>query len=203
MALISCQTTTETDSGPLRYGQTLYLDGYGPNPSRTASSASDGPLVAPAPVKDDVSYWNGDGIAGTPSIEIDLSDQKAYFYKDEMLVGVSKVSTGRDGYNTPTGTFRVSQKNERHRSNLYGNYVDETGNTVVEDVDVRKDSRPAGTTFEGARMPYFMRFNGGVGMHSGYVPDYPASHGCVRLPGWMAAIFYEHASEGTTVTVKP
>jgi hypothetical protein len=50
-------------------------------------------------------------------------------------------------------------------------------------------------------MRYFMRIVGGIGMHEGYLPGYPASHGCIRLPTKMAAIFFEHTPQGTPVEV--
>ena len=50
-------------------------------------------------------------------------------------------------------------------------------------------------------MPNFMRFNGGVGMHTGFLPGYPASHGCVRMPDHMARVFFENAEIGTPVVV--
>jgi lipoprotein-anchoring transpeptidase ErfK/SrfK len=52
-------------------------------------------------------------------------------------------------------------------------------------------------------MHHFMRFTGGIGMHEGFLPGYPASHGCVRMPGHMAAIFYHNVAIGTPVTVRP
>ncbi len=134
-------------------------------------------------------------------ITIDLSNQKAFLYKGDTLVGVSRVSTGKSGYQTPAGTFRVTQKDPDHLSSIYGNYVDSYGNVVVANVDVRKDRRPPGTHFRGAPMSYFMRFNGGIGMHAGYLPGYPASHGCVRMPRQMASLFYEHINTGTPVKV--
>jgi len=153
----------------------------------------------PEPV--DTVYHDPDSVFGSPMITIDLSDQKAFFYKGDTLVGISRVSTGKSGYSTPTGNYRVTQKNADHRSNLYGSYVDSYGNVVVANVDVRKDRRPPGTHFRGAPMPYFMRFNGGIGMHAGYLPGYPASHGCVRMPRQMASLFYEHVNTGTPVKV--
>jgi lipoprotein-anchoring transpeptidase ErfK/SrfK len=51
-------------------------------------------------------------------------------------------------------------------------------------------------------MPYFMRFNNGIGMHAGYLPGYPASHGCVRMPQDLAEAFFRHAPVGTTVEVR-
>jgi hypothetical protein len=50
-------------------------------------------------------------------------------------------------------------------------------------------------------MPFFIRFNGGIGMHAGRLPGYPASHGCVRMPRAMAAHFFANAPLGTPVTV--
>jgi hypothetical protein len=146
-------------------------------------------------------YWNGDGVSGSPSITINLTEQKAFFYKGGKLVGMSPVSTGREGYHTPTGRFRVTQKNPDHVSNLYGNYVDDAGKVVMGNVGVHRDPRPPGTRFEGASMPYFLRINGAVGLHGGYLPGYPASHGCIRLPMNMAEVFYANAPWGTPVTV--
>jgi len=50
-------------------------------------------------------------------------------------------------------------------------------------------------------MPYFMEFSPAVGMHAGYLPGYPASHGCVRMPRDLAALFFERVQIGTPVTV--
>jgi lipoprotein-anchoring transpeptidase ErfK/SrfK len=51
-------------------------------------------------------------------------------------------------------------------------------------------------------MPYFMRFNGAVGMHTGYLPGYAASHGCVRMPHHMAGKFFDNVEVGTLVIVE-
>lgn len=146
-------------------------------------------------------YWNGDGVSGAPSVRIDLGTQEAYFYKGGKLVGMSPISSGREGYNTPTGSFRISQKNADHVSNLYGNFVDDAGNIVVRNVGVHRDRRPPGTSFQGAPMPYFMRINGAVGLHAGYLPGVPDSHGCIRMPKEMAALFFANTAVGTPVTV--
>ncbi|MFL6543300.1 MAG: L,D-transpeptidase family protein [Chthoniobacterales bacterium] len=69
-------------------------------------------------------------------------------------------------------------------------------------MDARKDKRPHGAHFDGARMPYFMHFNGGYAMHEGYVPPFAASHGCIRIPHGMADKFFEAAHEGTSIVVK-
>ena len=158
------------------------------------------PPVAPVHV-DTISYWEGDGVTGSPRIVIDLSDQVARYYKGGQLVGVSQISSGREGYGTTRGRFRVTEKDIDHRSSIYGSYVDADGNVVNDDVDVRSDPRPPGTRFLGASMRYFMRINGGIGMHEGYLPGVPASHGCIRLPSRMAKIYYHATPHGTPVEV--
>ncbi|WP_231757413.1 L,D-transpeptidase [Microbulbifer elongatus] len=141
--------------------------------------------------------------SGAPSIRINLSEQKAYFYKGNKLVGVSLISSGKQGFRTSPGKFRVLAKRPNHRSSIYGSYVDRnTGRVVKADVDTRKHRRPAGTYYRGAKMNHYIRFNGGVGLHaSGHVPRYPASHGCVRMPPHMARKFYQYSRVGMPVTV--
>ncbi len=203
-----------TACGPrTRYG-TNYLGGYGAYPTgstiyrpggyQTGVPPVQGALLpggGGGPPRDTVSYWDGDGVQGSPSIRISLGDQRAYFYKGGQLVGVSLISTGREGYETPDGNFKVIEKSPNHRSNLYGDYVDAAGNVVVKDVDVRTDKRPPGTKFLGASMPNFMRIHGGVGMHAGFLPGFAASHGCIRMPEQMAQVYFANAPLGTPVSV--
>ncbi len=134
-------------------------------------------------------------------IEVDLSRQTATLYRGDTVIGVSRVSTGREGNDTPPGRYKVIQKDARHRSNLYGNYV-RNGRVVKRGVDVRKMPKPPGATFDGAPMFYFLRFHGPYGLHAGVVPGYPASAGCVRLPERQARRFYHAVDLGTPVIVK-
>lgn len=153
-------------------------------------------------IVDTVSYWDGDGVAGSPSVTIDLRQQQARFYKGGRLVGVSLVSSGREGYSTPSGNFKIMQKSKNHVSNLYGDYVDAAGNVVVANVGVKSDPMPPGARFRGAPMPYFMRItSSGVGMHAGFLPGFPASHGCIRMPEHMAEVFFANIAQGTPVRV--
>ena len=153
------------------------------------------------PPRDTVSYWDGDSVNGNPSVKISLGEQRAYFYKGGVLCGVSQLSTGREGLNTPTGTFKIIQKDKDHASTLFGDYVDASGKVVVPNVDIKKDPKPPGTHFKGTPMPYFMRIVSGTGMHAGYLPGYPASHGCIRMPEFMAENFFKSVSVGTPVTI--
>lgn len=134
-------------------------------------------------------------------ILIVLSRQRAYLLLDGDVAVDTPISTGKRAGMTPLGRYKVSQKHIDHRSNLYGNFVDRQGRVVRAGVSSRIDSAPSGTRFEGAPMPYFLRFNGAVGMHVGQLPGYPASHGCVRLPANIAPIFYNKSKLGTSVEV--
>lgn len=92
---------------------------------------------------------------GPVTIIISLPQQRAFVFRNGVQIGVSAISTGRPGYDTPTGVFRVLEKDVDHRSNLY----------------------------DDAPMPYMLRLTwGGVALHAGRDPGVPASHGCIRLP---------------------
>src|SRR5438270_13759638 len=85
--------------------ETQYLGGvHGP-----------GPVSSSAP-QDNVSYWDGDDMGGKPSVKISLGEQRAYFYKSGKLAGISQLSTGREGLNTPIGHFAIQQKDVNHAS---------------------------------------------------------------------------------------
>jgi len=140
---------------------------------------------------------------GRASIVVDLGEQEAYLYRGKHRTASSRISSGREGHRTPTGRFSVIRKDIDHRSSLYGNYVDNSGRVVKANVDSRKDSKPRGSHFQGAAMPFFVEFSPGYGLHQGYLPGVPASHGCIRMPYWKARQFYEAAQTGTSVTVRP
>jgi lipoprotein-anchoring transpeptidase ErfK/SrfK len=134
------------------------------------------------------------------SVQIDLGDQKAYLLYDDRAIMESPISSGRYGHLTPTGTFTVTDKDLNHSSSIYGRIVDEYGRTVVADADV---DMPVsyGAHFVNAPMRYYMNFAPGIGLHAGYLPGYPASHGCVRMPEEKAIAFFNAVSVGTPVTV--
>ena len=148
-------------------------------------------------------YWDGDNVQGASMIRIKRDEQQAYFYKGAELVGVSPIATGKTTHATPAGSFKITQKNKDHKSSLYGVMRNRaTGQIVNDDADTRKHRPGPGEVFEAASMPYFMRFNGGVGMHVGHLPGYAASHGCVRMPEPMAIKFFKNVEVGTPVIVE-
>lgn len=112
--------------------------------------------------------------AGPVVIVISLPEQLAYVYRNGVRIGVSTVSTGKPGYETPTGVFTILQKQREHYSNLYDN----------------------------APMPFMQRLTwDGVALHAGSIPGYPASHGCVRLPYAFSEKLFATTSHGMTVVI--
>jgi ankyrin repeat protein len=118
-------------------------------------------------------------LGGGPSpdqlrLEISLALQRVALFKNGVPVYRTQCSTGRSGYSTKRGEFVITNKERNHRSTIYK-------------VD----------------MPYFMRLSClDFGMHAGVVPNYPASHGCIRLPSDAARKFFAEIPIGTLVTVQ-
>jgi hypothetical protein len=112
--------------------------------------------------------------AGPVVVIVNLSDQLAYVYRNGLRIGVTTVSTGKEGHRTPTGVFTILQKQRYHRSTLY-------------------DSAP---------MPYMERLTwDGVALHAGGLPGFPSSHGCVHLPRKFSQLLYGVTSIGSTVVI--
>ena len=139
---------------------------------------------------------------GESRVVVNLSKQRAYLLAGDQIAIDTPISSGKRAGSTPTGNFKVMQKDKDHRSNIYGDFKDKAGRTVRAGVSVRIDSAPSGTHFVGAPMKWFMRLTGdGVGMHVGILPGYPASHGCIRMPPQSAEMFFNRVKLGTPVEV--
>ncbi|MCB1231060.1 MAG: L,D-transpeptidase family protein [Verrucomicrobiae bacterium] len=140
-------------------------------------------------------------------VEVDLGDQRARVYRSgkgaDKLIIETQISTGKEGHNTPSGSYHFLEKNIDKHSNLYGKWVDaDTGDTVISDGDARNPPSSGNAVFRGAPMPYWCRITpGGVGMHIGYVPNYPASHGCIRVPKQVQPLIFSKVRVGTPVTI--
>lgn len=105
---------------------------------------------------------------------IDLTSQRAFVYRDGMLIGVSTISSGKPRYETPTGTFAVLEKQRFHHSNKY----------------------------DDAPMPYMQRLSwSGLALHAGRVRSYPSSHGCIRMPNGFAAALFREETRGMRVVI--
>jgi L,D-transpeptidase catalytic domain len=136
------------------------------------------------------------------SLEISLSEQRGFLLVRTAIAMDFPVATGRKSHPTPAGDFSIRAKEKNYASNLYGKIYDSTNILVVPDADMRSDMVPEGGRFEGATMPYWMRLtDSGVGLHVGYVPGRPASHGCIRLKRDSATEIFELVKVGTPVVV--
>lgn len=106
-------------------------------------------------------------------VTVDLSSQRAWVTKHGKVVATTMVSTGREGYRTPSGRYVITDKHRSHTSTLYH-----------------------------VAMPWFMRLNcSAIGLHSGYVTGSPASHGCIRLPYDKAKLFFSLTDVGDEVQI--
>ena len=181
-----------------------------PEPT-TAAVPAPAPESEPAPIpkpqekpKPGKLYeWDGQGRKLT-RIVIDTDEQKARFYVDEDQVGWTTVASGLKTHPTPTGHFEVLEKSVDKRSNLYGKVLGRGGRVIDGSAKAGTGNFPAGSRFEGASMPYYLRLTyDGVGLHAGPIPHpgRPASHGCIRLPAKLAPVLFEHVDLGTQVSI--
>jgi hypothetical protein len=144
--------------------------------------------------------WAVPGLA-QQVIEIDLTNQRVYLLEHGRVVLNSPISSGRPGHETPTGTFRVTDKDLGHASSFYGFFGNPaTKQIVVPDADIDMKV-PSGLEFVRAPMRYYIQFQPAIGLHAGFLPGYPASHGCVRMPEQYAIPLFRAVSVGTPVRV--
>ena len=134
------------------------------------------------------------------AVVINLTEQAAYLFEDGRLAFVSPIASGKEGWGTPTGSFRIISKDLNHQSGNFGLVIDAYGR-IVNPNAVPGSYVPPGCRYIPAPMPYFMEFRKYVGMHGGFLPGYPASHGCVRMPKDLAAEFFARVRVGTPVKV--
>ena len=147
--------------------------------------------------------WFDDGGPGKVTVKISLPDQIAEFQRGGRDIGWCYVATGREGYGTKPGTYKITEKIVDKYSNRYGWIEDEFGNVVVSAARYT-DPVEEGMTYVPAPMPYWMRLTSyGIGMHGGLIPEpgKPASHGCIRLPKEIVETIYNSVEVGTTVVI--
>jgi lipoprotein-anchoring transpeptidase ErfK/SrfK len=123
---------------------------------------------------------------------INLSDQCAYLKEGRTIMLVSPIASGKLGWSTPTGNFGIFNKDIDHLSRSFGLIVDAYGR-VVNPNATPNTYVSRGDHYQPAPMPYFMEFSPAIGMHAGYLPGYPASHGCVRMPRDSTALFFSES----------
>jgi lipoprotein-anchoring transpeptidase ErfK/SrfK len=109
------------------------------------------------------------------SIKIELTPQTVILYKDGLALVKGKISTGKPGFDTPPGHYLVTDKERERRSSIYK-----------------------------VSMPYFLRLSfSEYGIHEGYSPGRPASHGCIRVAEEnVAKAIYDQTPIGTLVDIE-
>jgi hypothetical protein len=107
-------------------------------------------------------------------IVISKKSQNMFVFSNGALWASTPISTGKRRHETPSGVFPILQKRQFHRSNIYS----------------------------GAPMPYMQRLTwDGIALHAGWVPGYPASHGCVRVPRAFAQSLFKLTNMSATTVV--
>ncbi|MGB0239664.1 MAG: ankyrin repeat domain-containing protein [Verrucomicrobiales bacterium] len=108
-------------------------------------------------------------------VVVDLSSQRLTLYENGVATFSSRCSTGKSGHRTPAGEYVISDRHRHHTSSIYG-----------------------------SSMPYFQRFSfSAFGLHQGYVPNYPASAGCIRLPYQSARHLWGKLDIGDYCVIQP
>ena len=140
--------------------------------------------------------------AANSKLVVCIPQQRARLYIDGRVAYDWPVSTGRDGHETPTGVFRILEKEKNHHSNRYGKFISSGGKVANSNADLA-DGTPKGMTFQPSSMPNWNRLTlDGVGVHGGrVVAGERLSHGCIRTPYDVAAKFYEYSVVGLPVYV--
>jgi len=149
----------------------------GANPAQAASAAA----IAAMPIEQAATelspnqlVWKDNGSSEPVSIVVSLMEQRAFVYRGSTMIAATTISSGKDGKNTPVGTYPILQKNAVHKSSLY----------------------------DDASMPFMQRLTwDGIAIHAGRNPGFPASHGCIRVPLGFAKQLFGVTTLGTTVTV--
>ena len=134
------------------------------------------------------------------AVLIDLTRQTAYLLENGRVALISPIASGKQGWATPTGKCRVMNKDANHVSADFGLIVDDYGR-IVDPNATPATVVPAGCRYLPAPMPDYMQFGPYFGMHGGYLPGYPVSHGCVRMPSDLAAEFFSRVHVGTPVQI--
>ena len=199
--LLACQQTPPAPTHTFRTADQLAEEAKNRRVARTFEDFIAGPNYT-----ESRDIWRGRAIEQyaprNSRVEILLKEQRGRLYINGEIAMDFPICSGRvGGHETPRGSFRITQKAREHRSSLYGCFVDGEDKIVKSGVTASQKA-PAGARFRGTTMPYWMRFNGAIGMHVGDVFRTEASHGCVRVPVEACSILFEKLAVGSQVIVK-
>jgi lipoprotein-anchoring transpeptidase ErfK/SrfK len=127
------------------------------------------------PLKPGEFEWHPEAsLAGDVVMLVSLPMQEIHVYRGGVRIARASISSGKAGHDTPVGAFPILQKRKVHHSSIYDN----------------------------APMPFMQRLTwGGIALHAGRNPGYPASHGCIRLPREFAEKLFDVTDHGQVVVV--
>ena len=157
------------------YGQKVNKTALADDIYKCLTEQKSGTRTAPYRAKSTMPY-------GGSYVEVDLTAQKLYLYKDGEKLLTTKLVSGSvaEGHRTPTGVYSIYAK--------------------------QTDRYLTGADYR-SFVHYWMPFLGGYGLHDaswrssfgGDIYLYDGSHGCVNLPSSAAKKIYNNVSVGTKV----
>ncbi len=163
------------------YGWKLNQDG---EVSALIADMEGGEAVTREPTYSKTASSHGSNDYGSTYVEINLTAQHLYFYKNGSLIVSTDFVSGNvsAGNSTPTGIYSITY--------------------------TQKDATLRGDDYE-TPVSYWMPFNGGVGMHDatwrsvfgGTIYKTNGSHGCINLPLSAAKTIFENIKTGDPVLV--
>lgn len=129
-------------------------------------------------------------------VKVSLSKQRTYVMEGSEVLLAMPVSIGTPSTPTPSGNFRIFNKEHKHRANTHGYAY--SGNQVKQTFLAK---RPTGWSFKGTPMPYWCEFKPNYGFHTGWVKHHPCTHGCIRMHENLAPKFFRLVRVGTPVNI--
>ncbi|MGE9267312.1 MAG: L,D-transpeptidase [Verrucomicrobiales bacterium] len=163
------------------------------------SACSSNSLTGGSPVERYQSYDRPASLPTNPKnvrVKVSLKNQMVYVMEGNKPLLIAPVSVGKSSSPTPTGTFRIFNKEAKRRANTHGWATN--GKTARQ---VKLGGAPSGWRFKGTPMPYWCEFKSAYGFHTGWQKPYPCTHGCLRLHENVAPKFFRLVSIGTPVSI--
>lgn len=141
-----------------------------------------GQVIEKEPIYTQKGLDRGENDIGDSYVEINITKQHLWFYKNGKLITQGHIVTGdpNKGYDTKVGTYMLNYK--------------------------EKESTLTGPNYE-AKVKYWMPFNGNIGIHDaswrysfgGEIYKRNGTHGCVNSPLYLAKTIFENIEEGTPI----
>lgn len=141
-----------------------------------------GAVLEKEPAYTQKALYRDENDIGNTYVEINITRQHVWFYKDGKLITQGDVVTGdpNKGFSTQLGTYMLNYK--------------------------QKEATLSGANYE-AKVVYWMPFNGNIGIHDaswrysfgGNIYKNNGTHGCVNSPSYLAKTIFENIEPGTPI----